>query len=235
MANNISFLVIAYNSLETTIQCIESLVNFEQGSEILVLDNGSSEPVFQVVNEKFASKGVLAFRSEENLGVVGGRNYLLDKAKGGIGGKIKENLSDESVGVYGKRGLMFSPDLRSFVVPEKEVDAIAGFFQCFRRNLINEIGILDEKFILYGNEDMDFCLRAKEAGYMIIADDNLPVIHHEHKSSSTIKNLKDFERKNQQYFFEKWKNKTAILEIEKRGLNYLSCLNCSDIWKRKNV
>lgn len=243
----ISFLIIAYNSLEITIHCFESLLCFENEEEILFLDNGSKEPLAPVLRKKFSSRGVQTFRSEINLGVAGGRNYLLSQASGEylvfmdndvgltdrVSQKIKENLENPSIGVYGQRGIMFSDDLRPFVVAAKEVDAIAGFFQCFRKDLSKEIGLLDENFKIYGQEDFDFCLRAKMARYKIISDNSLPLIHHEHKSSLIVAELEDYKQKNFQYFFDKWKNSLGILEIERKKINRLSCLNCSEIWERK--
>lgn len=245
MGEEISFLVIAYNSLDSTIRCLESLVKYERGAGILVLDNGSEEPIFSIVSEKFSSLDVQVFRSEKNLGVAGGRNYLLKKTLGEylvfvdndveltdeVSKKIKECFRNPEVGIYGKVGIMLSDELRPFTVSEKEVDAVPGFFQAFPRKLIEEIGKLDEKFITYWNEDMDFCLRAKKAGYKIIADDSLPIIHYT-SQSSTLRKKRDFIKKNQKYFYNKWRNSLKILEIEKKGINHLSCLNCSETWER---
>jgi GT2 family glycosyltransferase len=245
MKNKISFLVIVYNGIEVTKKCINSLLKFERHCEIFLLDNGSEEPIFFEFS-KYSDPRLNIYKSKTNLGVVGGRNFLLKKATGdflvfvdndiellnSVGQKIIENLNDLSIGIYGQRGIIFSSDFRPFVVLDKEVDAIAGFFQCFRKDLIKEIGFLDEKFLIYGQEDFDFCLRVKEKNFKVIADNSLPIIHHEHVSSSSIKNIENLKKRNFEYFVEKWKNKTNILEIEKKKINHLSCLNCSDVWGR---
>lgn len=243
----ITFLIIAYNSLETTLFCLDSLLKHEKESMVSFLDNGSEEPVYENVKKRYSSADWLIYRSDKNLGVVGGRNYLLKKTVGKylvfmdndveltgvVSQRIKSNLSDLAVGIYGQRGIMLSLDLRPFVVAEKEVDAVGGFFLCFRQDLLDKIGLLDENFKIYGQEDFDFCLRAKMAGYKIISDKSLPLIHHEHKSSLTVAELEDYKQKNFQYFFDKWKNSLGILEIERKKINRLSCLNCSEIWERK--
>lgn len=243
----ISFLIIAHNRLEQTICCLESLLKFEGGEEILVLDNGSEEPVYSKVIETFSCLGVKTFKSERNLGVVGGRNLLLGKANGdilvlvdndveltcAIGKKIRENLRDVSIGVYGQRGIMFSDELLPFVVPDGEVDAIAGFFQCFRADLLDEIGMLDGNFKIYGQEDFDFCLRAKKAGYKIIADSSLPVVHHGDRFMPQAVENESTKQENFKYFYNKWKDSLDILEIERKKINRLSCLNCSQIWERE--
>lgn len=239
-------MIIAFNLLETTLRCLDSLLKYEKENEVFFLDNGSEEPVYENVKKRYSSFGWLIYRSEKNLGVVGGRNYLLKKASGKylvfmdndveltevVSQRIKNNLSDLAVGIYGQRGIMLSLDLRPFVVAEKEVDAVGGFFLCFRQDLLDKIGLLDENFKIYGQEDFDFCLRAKKAGFKIISDPSLPLIHHEHKSSSTLTSLEKYQRKNFQYFYKKWKGSLDILEVEKRKINYLSCLNCSETWRR---
>lgn len=46
----------------------------------------------------------------------------------------------------------------------QKVDYVIGAFQFIRKEVIDKIGYYDEK-IFYGPEDIDFCLRAKKAGY----------------------------------------------------------------------
>lgn len=46
------------------------------------------------------------------------------------------------------------------------VDHVAGAAMLFSRELVDKIGILDERFFLY-YEDLDYCLRAKAANYLI--------------------------------------------------------------------
>jgi hypothetical protein len=48
----------------------------------------------------------------------------------------------------------------------KKVDAVVGCGMLIRQNVFNKIGLLDESFFFYF-EDLDFCLRARDAGYEI--------------------------------------------------------------------
>ena len=48
-----------------------------------------------------------------------------------------------------------------------DVDAVTGAAMAIRRDVVTEIGLLDEDFFVYF-EDIDFCLRAKEAGYRVV-------------------------------------------------------------------
>lgn len=51
----------------------------------------------------------------------------------------------------------------------KEIDFATGACMLVKREVFEKIGLLDEKYFLY-LEDMDFCVRAKKAGFKIIYD-----------------------------------------------------------------
>jgi GT2 family glycosyltransferase len=48
---------------------------------------------------------------------------------------------------------------------EREIDQPMGAAMMFRKNLIDEIGLFDEQFRIFFN-DVDFCRRAKDKGYL---------------------------------------------------------------------
>jgi GT2 family glycosyltransferase len=57
-----------------------------------------------------------------------------------------------------------------------EVDAISGAFLLIRREVIDQIGLLDEQFFMYC-EDEDWCWRAKQAGWRVIYHPGVRVHH----------------------------------------------------------
>jgi len=61
--------------------------------------------------------------------------------------------------------------------PSRVVDFITGCCMLIRREVFEEIGLLDEDYFLYF-EDLDFCWRAKEAGFksFLVAE---PLVKHE--------------------------------------------------------
>lgn len=63
-----------------------------------------------------------------------------------------------------------------------EVDAISGSFFMTRKSVLNQIGIFDEDYWLYG-EDLDLCFRMKQAGFKIMYVPKVVVIHHKGISS----------------------------------------------------
>lgn len=58
-----------------------------------------------------------------------------------------------------------------------EVGALLGCAQVFRRSLIDKVGLLDERFNPYGLEDIDFCIRANQAGYRNYIDFDTWILH----------------------------------------------------------
>jgi GT2 family glycosyltransferase len=66
----------------------------------------------------------------------------------------------------------------------REVDYVFGAAMLIRRSVFERIGLFDERFFLY-LEDMDFCLRAQEAGFSLLF---VPQAHVWHKGSASTAN-----------------------------------------------
>jgi N-acetylglucosaminyl-diphospho-decaprenol L-rhamnosyltransferase len=68
------------------------------------------------------------------------------------------------------RGWRFGPDYPS------EVDWLPGAFLVFRREVIDQIGVFDPQFFMYG-EEMDLCRRARQAGWRVVYLPEPTVVH----------------------------------------------------------
>lgn len=60
---------------------------------------------------------------------------------------------------------------------EYELDSCSGAFQMSRREVLNKIGYLDDTFYMYG-EDIDWCYRAKEAGWKVYYYPRTTILHY---------------------------------------------------------
>ena len=58
----------------------------------------------------------------------------------------------------------------------REVDWVSGACMLLRRELIEQIGLLDEQFF-WGSEDVDYCWRAHKAGWQVLYTPQPQVIH----------------------------------------------------------
>lgn len=67
----------------------------------------------------------------------------------------------------------------------REVDYVIGACQLIRRAALDEVGLYDEH-IFYGPEDIDFCLRLRQAGWRIILQPAARVIHAEQRIARSI-------------------------------------------------
>jgi len=68
----------------------------------------------------------------------------------------------------------------------REVDVVTGCFMLVRQEAIKQVGILDERFFMYG-EETDWCYRFKEAGWRILFTQGAEIIHIGKASSNQMK------------------------------------------------
>lgn len=59
---------------------------------------------------------------------------------------------------------------------ERTVEVVTGCFMLIKRQVIEDIGLLDEAFFMYG-EETDFCYRARQAGYDLLFTPEAQIIH----------------------------------------------------------
>jgi len=68
----------------------------------------------------------------------------------------------------------------------RDVDVVTGCFMLVRKSAIEQIGLMDERFFVYG-EETDWCYRFKQAGWRILFTPNAHIIHLSGASSEQIK------------------------------------------------
>lgn len=71
-----------------------------------------------------------------------------------------------------------------------EVDAITGAFFLTKKSILEEVGYLDERFFLYG-EDLDLSMRIKNKGYKILYDPTIKITHYKGISSGLKKHSQE--------------------------------------------
>ncbi len=68
---------------------------------------------------------------------------------------------------------------------EQEVDWLVGAALMARREALEEVGGFDERFFMY-SEELDWCRRAKAAGWKIVYLPEAIIVHHEGRSSGQV-------------------------------------------------
>ncbi|MBI4319513.1 MAG: glycosyltransferase family 2 protein [Chloroflexi bacterium] len=87
-----------------------------------------------------------------------------------------------------QRWLPNHPSLNAYYVADRsndevqEVDWVVGACLLVRREVIEQVGILDQRFFMY-SEELDWCYRAKRASWKVMYLPEAKVVHHEARSS----------------------------------------------------
>jgi N-acetylglucosaminyl-diphospho-decaprenol L-rhamnosyltransferase len=63
-----------------------------------------------------------------------------------------------------------------------DVDSLVGAFMLVRTEVLQRVGLFDEAFLMYG-EDLDLARRIREAGWRVLYDGRIDVLHHKRASS----------------------------------------------------
>jgi len=67
----------------------------------------------------------------------------------------------------------------------QEVDWVVGACLMTRRQVVDQVGLLDEGFFMY-SEELDWCYRIKQAGWKVVYLSAAVVLHYEGRSSAQI-------------------------------------------------
>jgi GT2 family glycosyltransferase len=79
--------------------------------------------------------------------------------------------------------------------------AVTGACMYVRREVIDRVGLLDERYAM-AYEDVDWCLRAWQAGFRVMYFPAAQLVHHESVTRGT--ELGERERESQRLFWERW-------------------------------
>lgn len=82
-----------------------------------------------------------------------------------------------------------------------DVDWVVGACLMTRREVVQQVGLLDEGYFMY-SEELDWCRRIRTAGWRVVYFPDAQVIHHEGKSSEQAITLRhiNFQRAKLRYF-----------------------------------
>ncbi len=140
------------------------------GSIIILLNSDA------VIDEKALEAFLAAFDSDPKLGIAGAQLIGTDGALQWSGGRTPTLLW--IAGVVSGAGHLARLVRRRPVLswPRRDVDWVSGAAMAFRRQVWNEAGPLDERFLFYC-QDITFCLRARSGGWAVSIVSEARVVH----------------------------------------------------------
>lgn len=141
--------------------------------EIIILLNDDT-----TVKPDWIDAIVKVFNEDKKVGIVGCKILYPDKKTiQHAGGIVRKNGLTEHIG----NGELDCGQYDSL----KEVDYVTGAAIAFRKELIETLGLLDEKYYPIYFEETDYCFRARKLGYRVVYLPQAVVYHWE--SQSTVK------------------------------------------------
>jgi len=242
--NLVAIIVLNHNKKKDILECLGSIFQMDYKEfEVIVVDNGSKDESTEAIKNEFPD--IYLIESKINLGVAGGRNLGIKKAKEKFNFKFILFLDNDVVvekyalsemvksfdvdknigivtpkcylmnvpGVIGYAGGMsvnlFTGKIINIGNGEKDegqfdkpkfISSCGGL--CLISNeLINKVGIFDEKFNPYGWEDVDLSLRARQKGFKIFYNHNA-IIYHKGGKRGRGKAINEYEfSKSKNYFY----------------------------------
>jgi len=223
--------VVAHEGCEELERCLNSIQRWlgPHRAEVIVVDNGLEDECARHLDEVAHSQPqVRVFHADHFLGSAAGRNICLRQARGryvllmdtsvevtgDIFSRLRPLLDDRTVGVVGRWGVI-TRDIRSFEEARAsgDVDAVEGYLLAFRREILREIGLLDEKFRFYRHLDLDFSFAVRSRGYRALVDTELPLLRHEHVDweRTPPEERERLSKRNFYRFLHKWGDRTDLI------------------------
>jgi cysteinyl-tRNA synthetase len=192
--------LLAWDNADEIERAVKSIVAYQgdRAIEIVLIDNGSSDGTAEVVERlarehaevhplwidhwvgEGAGRNAGLLRSQGEIVVVLG-NHI--EVAGDIFTPIEQALSDPEVGLVGGWGVR-SGDLRDFESSAgPEVDAVEAYLLAFRREELDRVGLMDEKFRFYRHIDLEYSLRFLDRGMknIVLPEIRANTIEHEHR------------------------------------------------------
>jgi len=226
-----SIIVVSYKNLNDTKRCIESILRWTRDVpyEIIVVNNDQSEESVKYF-EKLGSdfNHIKYLNSPQNLGWVKGinkgyelvnpdsefvifaNNDVIVTENGWLSRLLNHFTEDTgAVGpisnyIIGRQSIAFNHT----GIWEEYTNTLIGFFMCIRKEIIDKIGLLDERFGEGGAEDHDYSIRIRKEGYQLKIARDVYVHHSGSKSFMPILGPEGYNKF--------WKEKDNIL-IQKWG------------------
>ena len=181
-------------------------VKHAKGEYLLFLNNDT-----EMINSDCIEE-MLGYCMRKDVGAVGAKLYYPDGSiqhagvivgLGGVAGHAFLEFPHDSWGYYGR------------AVVAQNLSAVTAACMMVKKHVYEEVGGFDEGYAVAYN-DIDFCLKVREAGYLIVYNPNAELKHYESKS----RGYEDTDEKRVRYFSEIHRFQTRWYDFLENGDPY---------------
>gem|GEM_PF-3180672 len=216
-----------YNQLEYTKRCLWALAaHTDELCEWFIIDNGSTDGTAEYLSE-FEDEDIgihiitndanLGFARAVNMGILAGDSpYVVllnndtEVPQGWLTVLIEAMEADPRIGAMGVLSTAKMQETWEGRFNPRGVRVFAQYrlgqlpYSCviLRREAIDDVGLLDEGFFLYGEDD-DYNIRLIRAGWSLALHTDITV-KHEHGATSTPAGLQHYRKAAMERIREKW-------------------------------
>jgi GT2 family glycosyltransferase len=163
-----------------------------------------------IKGKKWLGELVKVAESDSKIGLVGCKLIYPNKRIQHAGIKVKTNLP-YNIGRSEKDKNQYNSI--------KNVEGVTFACVLISKKTINKVGLLDENFVM-GSEDVDYNIRVEKAGFKILYNGNVELIHLEGYTSTNSKNNKFKEKQ----FYNEQKNKVYFAYKYYKGFKKIKSL-----------
>lgn len=173
-------------------------VQYAKGDYLLFLNNDT-----EIINKRCIEE-LMGYCTREDVGVVGAKMYYDDGTiqhagvivgMGGVAGHAFVGMQHDAPAYFGR------------AVMAQDLSAVTAACMMVKKHVYEEVDGFDEAYAVAFN-DVDFCMKVRKAGYLIVYNPYAELIHHESKSRGYEDTDEKIERFNSevQLFQERWKD-----------------------------
>ena len=158
---------------------------------------------------------MVGFASRKEVGAVGARLYYEDNTIqhagiavgiGGLAANLFVNLPKNVHGYFGRECTI------------RNVSAVTGACLLTKKEIYEEVGFMDEENFAVAFNDVDFCLKIREKGYLIVYNPYIELMHYESKT----RGYEDTKEKKERFEKEATAFRTKWKKIIEKGDPYFS-------------
>ncbi len=212
----LSIIIPVKNQLDVTKTCLETLNIFTKDYQLILVDDGSDEKTKNYLLESKSKFNCILITHDRSYGWCRSINDGIKLSEGNFIAFVNNDIAftpdwsermikhfneNEKLGLVGPKTNYIASDQHVTKVGNKTgliyKECLIFFCVIVRKEVIDQIGGLDERFDPGGQDDVDFCLRAKYYGWKIGIAGNVFVFHY---GSATFREEFDYDTKKSQEF-----------------------------------